>query len=281
MITAMSAEMSSFLLPQFLRDRPIPERIVVAGDWHGNNLWAYDVVRKAAEVLKDEPYPLILHLGDFGVWGGPSGEKYRKGVSYMLTKKNAVLFFIDGNHENFNILDKRALKYTVPDLGDNIWDGAVQVRENLFHLPRGSRWIWHDRKWLGCGGAVSIDKKWRVLNKSWWTQETITPEQAEFVKAGGKCDVMITHDCPSMVFLNLPVGMFPHKETAEADAHRVLLQGIVNEVQPEYLMHGHMHRQFTKFITKNWAKVRVDGLDMDGEPGNWFVLNTKTMEWEV
>jgi predicted phosphodiesterase len=281
MMTAMTAEAMSFLLPQVLRDKPIPEKIVVAGDWHGNNLWAYETIRKASDALKDEPYPLILHLGDFGIWSGPSAEKYRKGVSYMLTKKGAVLFFIDGNHENFNYLEKRARKYTVPDLGSNIWDGSVQIRENLFHLPRGKRWEWHNRKWLACGGAVSVDKQWRVLNKSWWTQETITPEQAEFIKAGGKCDVMITHDCPSMVFLDLPVGMFPHKETVEADAHRNLLQGIVNEVQPEYLMHGHMHRQYTKVLDTNWAKVRVDGLDMDGKLGNWFVLNTKTMEWVV
>lgn len=276
----MQAEQRSLLLPSFLDTLRIPERIVVAGDWHGNNLWAYEVIRQAAEALKDQPYPLILHLGDFGIWPGPGGEKYKKGVSYMLQKKNGVLFFIDGNHENFNFLERAARKRTVPDLGNNIWDGTVQIKDNLFHIPRGKRWEWHGRKWLACGGAVSVDKQWRVLNKSYWTQETITAQQAEFIKAGGKCDVMITHDCPAMVYLDLPVGMFPHKETQEADAHRRLLQGIVDEVQPEYLMHGHMHRQFTKFIPTGWAKVRVDGLDMDGKFGNWFVLNTRTMEWE-
>lgn len=272
--------MSSNLLPSFLGTLPLPAKIAVAGDWHGNTYWALSVIDKACEALKDEPYAIIVHLGDFGIWPGKGGEKYRRKINNKLKQKNAVLFFIDGNHENFSYLERRARRTTVPDLGDRIWDGAVQIADNLFHLPRGKRWQWHGKKWLACGGAVSVDKKWRVLGKSWWKQEIITPEQAEFVKAGGICDIMLTHDAPSMVFMALPVGMFPHKEIAEANDHRALLQSIVEAVQPSRLMHGHMHRYHEKHIKTPWGMCHVDGLDMDGEPGNWFIFDTVKGQWD-
>lgn len=52
------------------------ERIVVAGDWHGNTDWALHVIGEANERLtRDNPMAsrIILHLGDFGVWPGTGG----------------------------------------------------------------------------------------------------------------------------------------------------------------------------------------------------------------
>lgn len=41
-----------------------PRRIVVAGDWHGNEEWAVSVIRRVPTLLTGESQRIILHLGD-------------------------------------------------------------------------------------------------------------------------------------------------------------------------------------------------------------------------
>lgn len=82
------------------------QRIIVAGDWHGNTAWARKVIRRAKTLLADEEPRIILHLGDFGVW--PGGQSYLAGVSDALKSADAVLWFVDGNHEAFPLLHYKA-----------------------------------------------------------------------------------------------------------------------------------------------------------------------------
>jgi hypothetical protein len=53
-----------------------PERIGVAGDWHGNTVWATRAVRKISALLPGDAPRMIVHLGDFGIWPGPGGREY-------------------------------------------------------------------------------------------------------------------------------------------------------------------------------------------------------------
>src|ERR1035441_83787 len=48
-----------------------PERIGVAGDWHGNTAWATRAIEKMARLLPETGPRGIVHLGDFGIWPGP------------------------------------------------------------------------------------------------------------------------------------------------------------------------------------------------------------------
>lgn len=259
-------------------------RICVAGDWHGNTAWATSLIRAVSnDYLADQPYPLFLQLGDFGIWPGLDGSKYREKIAKALNKTGAKLFFIDGNHEKHPWLYDRMEKHTVKGYAENdIIHGAVRCyhQTDFFWLPRGKRWDWHGRQWLALGGAVSVDRQWRTEGEDWWPTEAITDEQAQLAIAGGHADVMVTHDSPSSVFINFPRGTWPHKEIFKAEQGRAKLQSVVDVVQPEYIMHGHMHMQFTKILTTNWGKMRVDCLDMDGTAQNWCILNIKTMEWE-
>lgn len=67
------------------------QRIVVAGDWHGNAEWAEHVIKISAVELADENPRIILVLGDFGVWPGAAGAEYLHRVSTALIAADCYL----------------------------------------------------------------------------------------------------------------------------------------------------------------------------------------------
>jgi hypothetical protein len=244
-----------------------PPRVVVAGDWHGHTEWATGVIKQVDSILDSEWPKVILHLGDFGVWPGRAGRDYLHAVLEALYDAGAELWFIDGNHEDFTQLD-----------GFNTrWGPRIR------HLPRGHRWDWHNRTWLAMGGAVSVDKVFRREGVSWWPEEEITIAQGVRAERGGPAEVMVCHDAPMSVPLRLPPPSrgWDSRDLARADHHRDVLQGIVDEVRPRWLMHGHYHLSHETTVKMAHGPVQVTGLDMDGAVrGNYRVLNVETMGWE-
>lgn len=254
-----------------------PRRVLVAGDWHGNWHWASKVISRIPQLLAGEQRPLVLQLGDFGIWPGAAGRAFLGRTSRALREADAQLWFVDGNHEDHDQLD-RELRCRPKDPP---WrDRPVQLEPRIWWLPRGHRWTWHGRRWLALGGATSVDRKARAPGRSWWPQEEITLQQAREVTDAGHADVMVTHDCPAGVPLQLPPppGWW---DIDRANRHRDLLRDVVDVVQPGWLMHGHYHLHVPeREASMSYGPVRVTSLDMDGTPGNWAVLNVETMTWE-
>jgi hypothetical protein len=245
-----------------------PESLVIAGDWHGNLRWAEHVIATVAPLLPPAGTRLILHLGDFGIW--PRHESYVRELSRSLTEQQITLWFVDGNHEDHDRLDQL-------HAGD---PGPVSVDDAglIWHLPRGTRWEWHGRTWLAVGGAGSPDRPMRVASVSWWPQETITPEQAQAIIADGPADVLICHDCPRGL---MPAGM-PEPpswwDMPPCHASAARLQDIADAVRPSQILHGHLHLTRDDLLDAEWGTVRVRGLDMDGTPGNWSLISTRSLE---
>ena len=171
-----------------------PGRVLVAGDWHGNRYWALNVIHRVPQLLAGEQRPLIVHLRDFGIWPDDDGRRYLTAVSTALGQVNAELWFIDGNHEDFTQLASGAADPA----------GRIPLRPNIYHVPRGYRWDWHGRRWLACGGGVSLDQAVRRPGHDWWPQEEITGEQEAAIIGGGAADVMVCHDCPAGVPHSFP-----------------------------------------------------------------------------
>lgn len=258
-----------------------PGRIVVAGDWHGNTDWAVHVVQMAGETLSGEKMRIILHMGDFGIWPGGSGCGYLRDVSAALEKAGMVLWFADGNHEAFPLLD-HAIERNRRMFPGGI--GETEISPSVYWLPRGTRWMWHGRTWLALGGGVSLDRAIRTEGKNWWPQEEITQEQVARVIADGGADVMVAHDCPSGVRHSFPPppSFWDTRDLARNDAHRERLQRVVDAVQPSHLLHGHLHRSYQRTCDFGYGPVEVTGLDRDeGDGANWAVLDARTMEWET
>jgi hypothetical protein len=259
----------------YAADDTVPGRIMVAGDWHVSRYWAVHVIQRVPQLLAGERRRLILQLGDFGIWPGEEGRRYLTAISTVLGQVNAELWFVDGNHEDFTQLaelDRSALP-----------DGRVPVREHIFHLRRGHRWDWHGRRWLACGGGVSLDKALRRYGQDWWPQEEITSDQETAIASGGRADVMVCHDCPAAITHAFPAPPpdWNPADLARNDRHRQRLQRIVDAVQPSHLMHGHLHRAYQRTCDFGYGPVQVTGLGTDGSMRNFAVLDVRTMAWTL
>lgn len=225
------------------------KRIAFAGDWHANSFWARAAIDYAAEQEAD----VIVHLGDYGY---EFTNEFRRTVESALLRTGLTLFFVDGNHENFHKLYNWPIKH-----------GLRQVSKRVYHLPRGFSWIWNEVQFLALGGAFSVDRQWRVLNESWWAEETLTEMNIAYASAAGAVDVMVSHDCPSGVYIpGLEQGaiMFPHDALVQANEHRHRLREVVDAIQPRFIWHGHYHRAYMTTHDFGYGPVQVCGLDMDG-----------------
>ena len=250
----------------------VPERIGVAGDWHGNAAWATRAVRQICARLLPDGARVILQLGDFGIWPGRDGQDYLSRLDAELAAGGAELWFVEGNHEDFTQL---ARLRPGPD-------GREQVTDRIWHLPRGYRWCWHGRDWLALGGAVSLDRAGRTAGVDWWPEEEITRRQADRIIDGGLADVMVTHECPAGVehAFPPPPSWWSPADLRRSDAHRALLREVVLAVRPRWLMHGHLHMSYQRRVDLGSGPVEVTGLDCDGAAsGNWATLDVTSLRW--
>ena len=256
-----------------------PNRVALAGDWHGNTGWACHVVEEAAKLLADEYRPTIIHAGDFGIWPGAAGRDYLTELGRALAAYDVEVWFVDGNHEWHP-----ELKALCDEERSNGGQGLVPIDDEILSnayikwIPRGHRWQWHGKTWMGLGGAVSVDAAVRTKGRSWWPEETITGEQFTHATRPGKVHVMLTHDAPSAVRMSFgqPPSFWDVMDLARADAHRESLQDAVDKIQPEVLIHGHYHRPVRQTIEP--YGTQVIGLDMDGADGNFTLFDTRELK---
>lgn len=232
-----------------------PDVITLAGDWHGDADFARRVIKRAPSGGNGNR--LLVQLGDFGVWPGPAGTRFLDEVAATLRQMDAVLLFVDGNHEDHPQL----LGYPLRP------DGLRVVRPRLYHLPRGFRWQWHGQRWMALGGAHSIDRPKRTEGVDWWPEEVLTAEQAAAAKAGGPVDYLVTHDCPagiSMPGIRDPEPGQPkelYDELVIEARYRAQLRDVVVAVQPRRLFHGHYHvRHDARLPLGNGRWCEVTGL---------------------
>lgn len=253
-----------------------PKHVLVAGDWHGNLPWAASVVAMLPDLLPDESPRRIVHVGDFGVWPGPAGERYLDSLDEALAAVDGDVLFVDGNHEDFSVLN------TWRDHPNLASQRPIGLSPYIAWAPRGHRWTWHGRTWVAAGGGVSVDRAFRREGLDWWPEEVISEADHERIVAPGRADVMVCHDAPTSVPMSF--GQWPSgwdiADRARADAHRDRLQAIVDEVQPGWLFHGHYHRYHDQLVAMTNHVARVVGLDRDEAlSGNYRVVDVEAMSF--
>lgn len=100
--------------------------IFVTGDTHTGwmSRLCSDAFPEGRHLTKDD---LVIILGDFGIW---DNSKREKNDLDWLENKPWTTLFVDGNHENFDILD---------GLPVSEWNGGKvhAVRPSVLHLMRG------------------------------------------------------------------------------------------------------------------------------------------------
>ncbi len=137
----------------------------------------------------------LIICGDFGgVWCGDNEELYwRK----WLDNKNFTTLFIDGNHENYDMLEE------YPEI-DFLGGKAHKISNKIYHLMRGQIYNINGKKIFTFGGASSHDKDSRKEGKSWWSRELPSENEINvaiknLTKANWEVDIVITHCAPSTI----------------------------------------------------------------------------------
>ncbi len=155
------------------------------GDIHGNLFEVIDFINRFNLGKNDN----IIILGDCGIAWRKDKKDLAQNIQLWNECGNGVkLYFIDGNHENFNILNSLPIENNMGKIADNI-----------YHLRRGQVYEFENKKILVCGGADSIDKYRRIENFTWWKEEAISQETIDDIPAG-HYDYVLTHCCPRSIF---------------------------------------------------------------------------------
>ena len=164
--------------------------IYVTGDTHGI-ISRFEDPRLHS--LKENDTLIIC--GDFGfLW---DGSKEEMNTLKKLAKKKYNICFVDGTHENFEMLSKLKVK---------IWNGGKvhQIAPNIFHLMRGQIFTIEGQNIFTMGGGESPDIEIRFEMNTW--SELEIPTRDEFVegvenlqKYGGQIDIIISHEPPAQI----------------------------------------------------------------------------------
>ena len=237
--------------------------IWVTGDIHGNpQRLSSDIFTEQKEMTKNDT---VIILGDFGlVWDFTGENKTEKYWLDWLEKKPFTTVFIDGNHDNFDRLDK----YPVEE-----WHGGKVnfIRPSVIHLMRGQVFNIEDRTFFAFGGASShdissgilepddpdfkekkrkLDKNpfalYRINHMSWWERELPNEEELKvglvnLEKFDNKVDYIITHSPYTSLLRQMDGGSGLYQSDRLTD----YLQEIKQTVEYKHWLFGHMHVNHT------------------------------------
>jgi hypothetical protein len=159
--------------------------VFITGDTHG------DPGRLSKSALKDlSAGDTLIVCGDFGfIWDrSKSEQKFLK----ALSKRKYNICFIDGTHENFDLLGGYPL---------SVWNGGKvhQISDNIFHLMRGQIFEIDGLKIFTMGGGESPDLDSRMEDNPWVKYEIPSKEEllegaANLEEHDCKIDIIVTHE---------------------------------------------------------------------------------------
>lgn len=159
--------------------------IYITGDMHGDER----IGEIEFFIVSHPDATYLIILGDFGaIWNEETS------LIERLSALPTIILFIDGNHENFDLLNAYPREE---------WNGGYvhHIANNILHLMRGNIYEIENRTFFVFGGAVSADKNLRKEGVSWWPQEEATEcelNYAQSVLQGvKKVDYVLTH-CGNM-----------------------------------------------------------------------------------
>ena len=224
--------------------------ICLTGDTHGDfSRFATKRFKKQTKMSKND---FVIVCGDFGIWS----KKDKHSLDWLESKPFTTLF-VDGNHENYDLLKE----YPIEN-----WNGGLvqKIRPSVIHLMRGQVYNFHNKTVFTMGGAKSHDindgilepddknlkRKIRILNKrnamyrinhvSWWKEEM--PNKAEYdlalanlEKVNWKIDMIISHCAPSSIVQKIGDGFYKTDELTD------FFEIIKNKCDFKYWFFGHYH----------------------------------------
>ena len=207
--------------------------IYVTGDTHGqHDFGKLQFFARQNPALSREDSVIVA--GDFGgVWSAKTLDADLKPYEELPF----TVLFIDGNHENFDLLNA----YPVEE-----WKGGKihRIRPNIIHLMRGQVFVIEGKKIFTFGGASSVDREMRTEGVSWWAAEV--PDYAEFDEGianlkrhDNTVDYIITHTADERaMYYPAMVRMLARKEVRPENR---MLSAFEDTVTYRHWYFGHYH----------------------------------------
>ena len=205
--------------------------IYLTGDLHGNALGEMRKLSKSR--FKGSKGDFVIILGDFGFLFNTIQTKEEKYWLAWLNKAPWTTLFLDGNHENFELLNNLST--------ENMFGSDVgKVSDSIFHLRRGGCYSIFNKTFFVMGGAISIDKHLRKPYVDWWPEEE--PSFSEWntcIKNATQIkevDYILTHEIPSCVYHELDYGELKIKNSVSEG-----VQVLKDTLKYEWGYSGHHH----------------------------------------
>lgn len=218
------------------------DRLFITGDIHGD----IDIDKLSHKSWRDGKRlgcgDILAICGDFGlVWSDPPLPRHAWWLKWLCEKPWTTVF-VDGNHENFDVLDAMPVER---------WSGGkvhVTCRgkdgdPKVVHLMRGQLFDLNGWRTFAFGGAQSHDIAYRLPRVSWWEQEMPATEEvaaaeAMLDEAGWSVDLVLTHCAPSRCQSRMHMAFEPDRFTDD-------LQGIADQLDYKLWAFGHYHMDRT------------------------------------
>lgn len=227
---------------QTAREVTMSNRLFITGDIHGEIDADSLSAKNWPESKRLKNGDIVVICGDFGlVWADPNPHGCEWWLKW-LAEKPWTTVFVDGNHENFDVLDAMPVE---------VWSGGDVhvVRRNkrgepkVIHLMRGQIFDLNGWSAFTLGGAASHDMEYRTPRISWWDQEMPTPEEIEAAnkaldEANWKVDLAITHCAPTRYQSRMHMAFEPDRLTDD-------LQHIADRLDYKLWAFGHYHMDRT------------------------------------
>ena len=226
--------------------------IYITGDCHGDyRRFNTENFPEQKKMSRDD---YVIVCGDFGYWDRSREQEWWR---RWLSQKSFTLLWVDGNHENYDMLRELPVEE---------WKGgkAQFVSDNILHLMRGQVFDLEGVRLFSFGGARSHDipdgildpaaenfkaefrrlsrKKalFRVKHVSWWEEEMPNAEEMEegrqnLAKHQGQVDFIVTHCAASSVQDRFSGGLF------QADPLTDYLEELRQACRYQRWFFGHYH----------------------------------------
>lgn len=166
-------------------------RIFITGDKHGAITPFFGLMEK--QELRETD--IILITGDAGY---VFYDDYKYTIETLEQLFPGVIAFIDGNHENFDILGS---------MPEETWCGGRvhRVSDRIYHMMRGELYDIYGNRFFVFGGARTTDSFDREEGKGWWpddeepTSEEIAYGQKQLEENLHDIEYVISHEAPRLV----------------------------------------------------------------------------------
>ncbi len=220
--------------------------IYVTGDTHG------DIKRfRKRELKKLTTKDYLIVCGDFGfLWDESEDEKEK--LNFLKSQKYTILF-VDGTHENFDILESFP---TIDFKGGK----ATKIADNIYHLQRGEIFNISGKFIFTFGGGVSSDLNQIMDSGSWFERELPTVEEMQHAVVNLKnynCEVdyIISHETSAT---------YKHKIWRNCTTNPVndFLEHLIGEIRYEKWFFGNLHVDFA--VDDNAFAVFEEIVPIDG-----------------